>query len=218
MSDLRPYLCMVEECIRSATPYTSRKHWVNHLVETHPCDFFFRYRCPFCQEYIQRFNKRLRGRRIGCHMEEIAFTVVPKRYEDWEFYSGSSKGQDGDKNPIMDSKPVEYHPRPIFSTSGSTRPWSLGCERINPNTVKTCNTIFSQACDLTRHEDKIHTSCKEKLRCEYCVEETTFSRRDALTRHMWVVHPNENFPGKKKRLGNKLERILQDRLESIPQS
>jgi hypothetical protein len=62
------------------------------------------------------------------------------------------------------------------------------CERINPTTGKPCNTIFSRPYDLTRHEDTIHNARKQKVRCALCVEEKTFSRNDALTRHMVRYH------------------------------
>lgn len=62
------------------------------------------------------------------------------------------------------------------------------CERINPTTGKPCNTIFSRPYDLTRHEDTIHNVRKQKVRCALCVEEKTFSRNDALTRHMVSTH------------------------------
>ncbi|KAI4240862.1 MAG: hypothetical protein L6R40_004857 [Gallowayella cf. fulva] len=75
------------------------------------------------------------------------------------------------------------------------------CERINPSTGKPCMTIFSRSYDLTRHEDTIHSSRKTKVRCHLCTEEKTFSRNDALTRHMRVVHPDVDFPGKTKRRG-----------------
>ncbi|KAI4113829.1 MAG: hypothetical protein LQ345_005274 [Seirophora villosa] len=75
------------------------------------------------------------------------------------------------------------------------------CERINPSTGKPCNTIFSRSYDLTRHEDTIHNNRKQKVRCHLCTEEKTFSRNDALTRHMRVVHPEVDFPGKTKRRG-----------------
>lgn len=75
------------------------------------------------------------------------------------------------------------------------------CERINPTTGKPCNTIFSRPYDLTRHEDTIHNAKKQKVRCALCVEEKTFSRNDALTRHMRVVHPDVDFPGKHRRRG-----------------
>lgn len=62
------------------------------------------------------------------------------------------------------------------------------CERINPTTGKPCNTVFSRPYDLTRHEDTIHNGRKQKVRCALCVEEKTFSRNDALTRHMVRIH------------------------------
>jgi len=73
------------------------------------------------------------------------------------------------------------------------------CDRINPTTGKPCNTIFSRPYDLTRHEDTIHNARKQKVRCHLCTEEKTFSRNDALTRHMRVVHPEVDFPGKIRR-------------------
>jgi hypothetical protein len=73
------------------------------------------------------------------------------------------------------------------------------CERINPSTGKPCNSIFSRPYDLTRHEDTIHNARKQKVRCHLCTEEKTFSRNDALTRHMRVVHPEIDWPGKQKR-------------------
>ena len=73
------------------------------------------------------------------------------------------------------------------------------CDRINPQTGKPCNTIFSRPYDLTRHEDTIHNARKRKVRCQYCTEDKTFSRNDALTRHMRVVHPEIEFSGKSKK-------------------
>ncbi|KAF1349678.1 hypothetical protein BDV97DRAFT_352151 [Delphinella strobiligena] len=71
------------------------------------------------------------------------------------------------------------------------------CTRINPSTGKPCNTIFSRPYDLTRHEDTIHNRQKVKVRCQYCREEKTFSRNDALTRHMRVVHPDVQWEVKR---------------------
>ncbi|KAF2149376.1 hypothetical protein K461DRAFT_231438 [Myriangium duriaei CBS 260.36] len=73
------------------------------------------------------------------------------------------------------------------------------CNRMNPTTGKPCNSIFSRPYDLTRHEDTIHNRQKQKVRCEYCRDEKTFSRNDALTRHMRVVHPEIDFQGKRGR-------------------
>jgi len=73
------------------------------------------------------------------------------------------------------------------------------CERINPSTGKPCNTIFSRPYDLTRHEDTIHNARKQKVHCPLCTEEKTFSRNDALTRHLRVVHPEHVDQNKRRR-------------------
>jgi hypothetical protein len=75
------------------------------------------------------------------------------------------------------------------------------CDRINPSTGKPCNTVFSRPYDLTRHEDTIHNARKQKVRCNLCTDEKTFSRADALTRHYRVCHPDVEFPGKHRRRG-----------------
>ncbi|EGS23221.1 putative transcription activator protein [Thermochaetoides thermophila DSM 1495] len=75
------------------------------------------------------------------------------------------------------------------------------CDRINPSTGKPCNTVFSRPYDLTRHEDTIHNARKQKVRCDLCTDEKTFSRADALTRHYRVCHPDVEFPGKHRRRG-----------------
>jgi hypothetical protein len=106
----------------------------------------------------------------------------------------------------------EAHRQTTPSTHGLLRDSSTGpmrnsqagphkCERINPSTGKPCNSIFSRPYDLTRHEDTIHNARKQKVRCHLCTEEKTFSRNDALTRHMRVVHPEVSWPGKQKRKG-----------------
>lgn len=69
----------------------------------------------------------------------------------------------------------------------SHHPGPHRCIRINPTTNKPCNTIFSRPYDLTRHEDTIHNTHREKVRCEICNDEKTFSRQDALTRHKKVI-------------------------------
>jgi 26S proteasome regulatory subunit N4 len=75
------------------------------------------------------------------------------------------------------------------------------CERINPSTGKPCNTIFSRPYDLTRHEDTIHNARKQKVHCPLCTEEKTFSRNDALTRHLRVVHPEHVDMSRSRRRG-----------------
>ena len=115
-----------------------------------------------------------RGRHVGRHLEEIAFLVVPKAYEDWDFYSDSS-------TPPRVSSPN----RLARSATGAHNI----CSRINPATGKPCNKVFSRSCDIARHEDSIHSVRESKTRCHICTGERIFSRRDALVRHCRIVHP-----------------------------
>lgn len=87
------------------------------------------------------------------------------------------------------------------NVSRNNLPGPHKCERINPSTGKPCNTNFSRSYDLTRHEETIHSNRKQKVRCQLCTEAKTFSRNDALTRHMRVVHPDVEFSGKSGRRG-----------------
>lgn len=73
------------------------------------------------------------------------------------------------------------------------------CKRINPSTKKQCNITFSRPYDLTRHEDTIHNPKKKKVCCPLCEEEKTFSRTDALNRHLKVTHPSYNRPANSRR-------------------
>ena len=98
------------------------------------------------------------------------------------------------------------------NVSRNNAPGPHKCERINPSTNKPCNTVFSRSYDLTRHEDTIHNNRKLKVRCHLCTEEKTFSRNDALTRHMRVVHPDVDYPGKVRR-GNDGADVVRRRIE-----
>lgn len=89
----------------------------------------------------------------------------------------------------------------MTSTLLNTQSGPHRCDRINPSTGKPCSTVFSRPYDLTRHEDTIHNARKQKVRCNLCTEEKTFSRADALTRHYRVCHPDMELPGKNRRRG-----------------
>jgi protein RPN4 len=92
--------------------------------------------------------------------------------------------------PIPIPIPLPISNPSVFKMKSSAYADLTQCERINPSTGKPCNTIFSRPYDLTRHEDTIHNARKQKVHCPLCTEEKTFSRNDALTRHLRVVHPD----------------------------
>ncbi|KAG5421832.1 RPN4 [Candida metapsilosis] len=72
------------------------------------------------------------------------------------------------------------------------------CEMVNPNTGKVCNKQFSRPYDLIRHQNTIHASMKKIYRCVICEgrykggpgngKQKTFSRNDALSRHIKIKH------------------------------
>jgi hypothetical protein len=93
-------------------------------------------------------------------------------------------------DPTQIPAPLHISNPSVFKMKSSAYADLTQCERINPSTGKPCNTIFSRPYDLTRHEDTIHNARKQKVHCPLCTEEKTFSRNDALTRHLRVVHPD----------------------------
>ena len=104
MSDLRPYVCTSQECDRTTKPFSSLKTYLIHEIEVHELCLSERSSartakrkreesivCIFCGERTEAGNgNNSRGRHVGRHMEEIAFTIVPKAYEEWDFYTDSS--------------------------------------------------------------------------------------------------------------------------------
>lgn len=107
MRDLRPYVCTARECDHATKPFPSLNRYLTHEIDAHEIDAHELYRlkrssdreskiqesivCIFCGEQTEAGKgDNARGRHVGRHMEEIAFAVVPKAYEEWEFYSESS--------------------------------------------------------------------------------------------------------------------------------
>ncbi|KAK9249596.1 hypothetical protein V1506DRAFT_526447 [Lipomyces tetrasporus] len=78
-------------------------------------------------------------------------------------------------------------PRKKVPLSAQTGPHR--CTWINPATGKICNKVFSRPYDLIRHQETIHASNRKTFKCELCGDDTkTFSRQDALARHIRVKH------------------------------
>lgn len=63
------------------------------------------------------------------------------------------------------------------------------CDQINSVTGEACNKIFSRPYDLIRHQDTIHAAVRKTFKCDLCGDRSkTFSRMDALSRHIRVKH------------------------------
>lgn len=147
----------------------------------------------------------------GCTQRFESHAVLQKHKRDFH-RSQQSHQQDVESSPPsnMGSASPRSTESPGPSGAGMTSAAILArnsqagphkCTRINPSTNKPCNTIFSRPYDLTRHEDTIHNGRKQKVSCPLCREQKTFSRNDALTRHMRVVHPEATETHKRSKRG-----------------
>ncbi|KAL9124583.1 MAG: hypothetical protein Q9217_006099 [Psora testacea] len=104
LQDLRPYVCTVEHRDEPTTQFDWRRALLLHGIRWHelePVEFdsdLLERRlkgsatgvCVFRGERTGGKNNS-RENHIGRHMEEIAFAVVRKHYEEWDFYSDSSR-------------------------------------------------------------------------------------------------------------------------------
>ena len=121
MNDLRPYLCTFPDCPTAEKTYASRSSILDHEIGVHELEVEFHHvasgsgrclgkektvlenpipdneiACLFCGETLPRRVLGERARHVGRHMEEIVFSVLTKRYEDWDFYTESSRKSDKD--------------------------------------------------------------------------------------------------------------------------
>ena len=86
--------------------------------------------------------------------------------------------------PPANSSPFKHAKKRSISQSTTHR-----CEHVNPVTGKPCNKVFSRPYDLIRHQDTIHARVRKTFKCQMCGDNSkTFSRMDALSRHIRVKH------------------------------
>lgn len=66
------------------------------------------------------------------------------------------------------------------------------CEHVD-SSGSPCGKVFSRPYDLIRHQDTIHAAVRKTYKCEHCGDDSkTFSRMDALSRHIRVKHSKES--------------------------
>lgn len=100
----------------------------------------------------------------------------------------------------VEKMPLTHVPEDYFRSAAeitATNP-NHQCELINPSSGQPCNKQFSRPYDLIRHQETIHASKKKIFRCVICEGRynggsgngklKTFSRGDALSRHIKVKH------------------------------
>ena len=163
MRDLRPYVCTYLNCPRAKHTFVSRLAFKRHELFFHgvkgPNTESWRSsiyeNCVFCGEVLPAAICMERARHVGRHMEEIAYMVVTKPYEDWDFYSGASTASYQDRDEPRD--PAIDH-------------------------------------DVRRDENRTRRVHRQRVRCDLCPREKTFSRRENLAEHVRVVHPGSLLP------------------------
>ena len=102
MNDMRPYVCTFLDCFGAGKTYASRSALRAHLYNRHWLKFIESPPegsevCIFSEEGLTIADYwENRGRHEARHMEEIAFMVVTKPYEDWDFYSDASSDASSD--------------------------------------------------------------------------------------------------------------------------
>ncbi|TKA76206.1 hypothetical protein B0A55_06593 [Friedmanniomyces simplex] len=201
------HLTTMESSVSDNPPPSSQESTANASTIQRPADTRAAtgtYTCTY-HGCTQRFDSHAN---LQKHKRDLHRPQHQQHSRDHSGASGAPSSGSASASPPRST--TDDSPGPASSTSGMTSAELMArnsqsgphkCSRINPSTNKPCNTIFSRPYDLTRHEDTIHNGRKQKVRCPMCREEKTFSRTDALTRHMRVVHPEVESFGKRGKRG-----------------
>ncbi|EJS44329.1 rpn4p [Saccharomyces arboricola H-6] len=87
------------------------------------------------------------------------------------------------------------HASSLHASSSDGNNEIFTCQIMNLITAEPCGAQFSRSYDLTRHQNTIHAKRKIVFRCSECIKilgsegyQKTFSRLDALTRHIKSKH------------------------------
>lgn len=94
------------------------------------------------------------------------------------------------KRNLKSPSPLEH-----ITSESSNGSEIFTCMIVNSITKQPCSAQFSRSYDLTRHQNTIHAKKKAVFRCFECISllgqegyQKTFSRLDALTRHIKSKH------------------------------
>jgi hypothetical protein len=90
-------------------------------------------------------------------------------------------------NTTSSKRTATMRARKLKKNLSKNGPWV--CDVVNPKTGAVCNKRFSRSYDLVRHQDTIHAKVRKTFKCHLCGDKSkTFSRTDALSRHLRVKH------------------------------
>ncbi|KAK5089653.1 hypothetical protein LTR70_006537 [Exophiala xenobiotica] len=96
LDDLEPYQCIESYCPHPNTTYGRLSDLRDHYARVHPSAPIMTsssWTCIFCTDGLAG-KERDKFRHVARHMEEMAFSIVPRQYEQWDFYAdaGSREG------------------------------------------------------------------------------------------------------------------------------
>jgi hypothetical protein len=126
LEDLEPYLCHIEGCANPRETYRSHSQAKKHVALSHGNlkTVIDKSSCIFCGNSAGTGEEAYRH--MYRHMEEIAFAVVPRLYEDWSFYSDSdSQGSSSEKQKTGQEKALNF----LFSPCASHDTFVCTCSR-----------------------------------------------------------------------------------------
>ena len=90
-------------------------------------------------------------------------------------------------NTTSSKRTAAMRARKLKKNLSKNGPWV--CDVVNSKTGAVCNKRFSRSYDLVRHQDTIHAKVRKTFKCHLCGDKSkTFSRTDALSRHLRVKH------------------------------
>lgn len=95
LNDLEPYQCIESYCPHPDTTFKRLTKLREHYSNVHPSAPIMSlppWTCTFCEEIVSggSYDKL---KHIARHMEEITFSIVPRQYEQWDFYTEASSLQ-----------------------------------------------------------------------------------------------------------------------------
>ena len=175
LDDIQPYVCICPECDCSSMTFSSKTKLLRHEESSHGLSCGsggnFGSKCLFCDEHFKSVSDHFHH--CCRHMEEVAFAVVAKPYEDWSFYSDSRSGS-SDK-VAEDLKP------------------SLGvtCGQLKLSSGRRCGAILSSALYSGGHDNG---SPPKNFACLPCFKEAESRGEVHLDFRGRFLHTDNNTP------------------------
>ncbi|KAK8051670.1 hypothetical protein PG993_003055 [Apiospora rasikravindrae] len=147
--DLKPYICLVDECAFDISPFPTKVQWEDHLLEHAPLGSSSSIsECPICQDDSSNSQTTAKAH-LARHLEEIALTVLPTNPDsedgtDLDSGLASSETSTGDSQVSVGREHDTSH-RPAVLTPGMHDGLSpLGPPQSNANGHASLPPIRSQ--------------------------------------------------------------------------